>query len=356
MRVVAALELDEPLVVRPVGLAHTRLVVIGREVVGVRALGHIGRQRVERLARPGNAGLGVRWVAPRRDQQEIEAGLAVRVGGARRIDARDRAVEILEHERAQVGWRPFKGGDHHRDRLVGELREESGRPVVERPLGEQPVHARVDRRVRDARDHVGDRRAEVAQRARLCLGALRVLPAVADRDAAELRARPLPRVEERGLGAELAPVGVESRKGGAARSGPAPRTPACARTVWRTGSTWIPFIRDRSTISPPSVTALPATLCPPPRTEISSPSSRPKLTASTTSAVCRQRAIRRGRLSMRPLWMRRASSYPASSGARISPENTALRASADGVPRSGMRPRNRPTAAAEILAITTVWV
>ena len=136
-------------------------------------------------------------------RQEIEAGLAVRVGGVRRIDARDRAVEILEHERAQVGWRPFKGGDHHRDRLVGELLEESGRPVVERPLGEQPVHARVDRRVRDARDHVGDRRAEVAHRARLCLGALRVLPAVADRDAAELRARPVRRVEERGLGAEL---------------------------------------------------------------------------------------------------------------------------------------------------------
>ena len=70
----------------------------------------------------------------------------------------------------------------------------------------------------------------------------------------------------------------------------------------------MPFISERSIISPPSVTALPATLWPPPRTEISSPSLLPKLTASTTSAVCTQRAITAGCLSISPLWTRRTSS------------------------------------------------
>jgi hypothetical protein len=58
-----------------------------------------------------------------------------------------------------------------------------------------------------------------------------------------------------------------------------------------------------STISPPSVTARPATLWPPPRTEISSSCSRANFTASTTSAVFWQRTITAGRLSIIALWI-----------------------------------------------------
>ena len=65
---------------------------------------------------------------------------------------------------------------------------------------------------------------------------------------------------------------VARPKAPVARSNSPTVTPACARAVRRAGSTWIPFISERSIISPPSVTALPATLWPPPRTEISSPS------------------------------------------------------------------------------------
>ena len=70
----------------------------------------------------------------------------------------------------------------------------------------------------------------------------------------------------------------------------------------------MPFMSERSIISPPSVTALPATLCPPPRTESSRPASLAAFTASTTSAVFRQRAMSAGRLSIRPLWIMRAAS------------------------------------------------
>ena len=86
------------------------------------------------------------------------------------------------------------------------------------------------------------------------------------------------------------------------------RTPPCARTVRAAGSTWIPFIGERSIITPPSATARPATLWPPPRTEISSPLERAMPIAAATSAAPWQRAISAGRRSIIPLWTRLASS------------------------------------------------
>ena len=59
---------------------------------------------------------------------------------------------------------------------------------------------------------------------------------------------------------------------------------------------------------PPSPTALPATLCPPPRTATASPCARAKFTASITSAAPAQRAITSGRRSIIPFQMRRAPS------------------------------------------------
>src|ERR1700730_6410405 len=83
----------------------------------------------------------------------------------------------------------------------------------------------------------------------------------------------------------------------------------------------MPFIGERSIITPPSRVARPATLWPPPRTATSSPSLRVRLIASTTSATPLQRAIKAGRLSTRPLWTLLASSYPTSAGLRSCPEN-----------------------------------
>ena len=76
----------------------------------------------------------------------------------------------------------------------------------------------------------------------------------------------------------------------------------------RVGSTCAAFIRDRSTTSPSSQTALPAMLCPPPRTASTSPLSRAKPTARTTSAVAAQRAMTAGRLSIIAFQIVRASS------------------------------------------------
>ena len=84
--------------------------------------------------------------------------------------------------------------------------------------------------------------------------------------------------------------------------------PPWAVTVARSGSTAMSRMSARLIISPPSVTARPATLCPPPRTETSSPASRAKASAATTSAAVRARTITAGRRSTRPLWTARASS------------------------------------------------
>ena len=62
------------------------------------------------------------------------------------------------------------------------------------------------------------------------------------------------------------------------------------------GSTSTARIPPRSTTSAPSATALPATLCRPPRTVIGSSCSRAKVTAAT-SAVLRQRAMSAGCVS-----------------------------------------------------------
>ena len=69
-------------------------------------------------------------------------------------------------------------------------------------------------------------------------------------------------------------------------------SPGCARTVRAAGSTRMPFINDRSIISLPSHTAVPATLWPPPRTDVSTSWVTAKRTASSTSAAPTQRTIK----------------------------------------------------------------
>ena len=98
--------------------------------------------------------------------------------------------------------------------------------------------------------------------------------------------------------AEMKPITVANPWSWVSRSRSPRVQPACARAVRRTGSTHTPRSSDRSIIRPPSHTARPAMLWPPPRTEVSSRYLRAKRTAWTTSAVPVQRAIRPGRRSI----------------------------------------------------------
>jgi hypothetical protein len=74
------------------------------------------------------------------------------------------------------------------------------------------------------------------------------------------------------------------------------------------GSTCTPRICDRSITRPSSLTALPATLWPPPLIDSGSACSRAKLTASTTSAAPVHWTISAGLRSIRPFQIALASS------------------------------------------------
>ena len=77
----------------------------------------------------------------------------------------------------------------------------------------------------------------------------------------------------------------------------------------------------------PSSTALwPDTLCPPPRTAISSPSAVANRTAAATSCVDVQRASAAGRLSMSAFQTVRASSKSACPGSTTAPAMAARNA------------------------------
>src|SRR5262249_3383539 len=83
--------------------------------------------------------------------------------------------------------------------------------------------------------------------------------------------RPPPSVRPAIPVVETRPPVVASPKACVSRSNSPQVTPASARAVLPCGSTRTLFIGDRSIISPPSQTALPDTLWPPPRTDTNKP-------------------------------------------------------------------------------------
>ncbi len=93
-----------------------------------------------------------------------------------------------------------------------------------------------------------------------------------------------------------------------ARSSSPSNVPPPARTARAGGSTTIDLMSERSIISPSSQTALPATPCPPPLIETSTPCSRANSTAAITSSAPAQRAISAGRRSIIAFQTRRAAS------------------------------------------------
>ena len=102
------------------------------------------------------------------------------------------------------------------------------------------------------------------------------------------------------------------------------------------------FIRDRSIITAPSSTALPAALCPPPRTVRSTPRDRRTATAEATSSTEDGRTIAAGVRRMSPFQIAsaRATSKPSSSGVSTSPA-TLLRRSVMARSVVMSPPRNR---------------
>jgi len=89
-------------------------------------------------------------------------------------------------------------------------------------------------------------------------------------------------------------------------------TPGSARTMPPSGTTRMPFMRDMSTTSPSSHSAVPAQAWPLPRTATGKAWSCAKRTHAMMSDTSAHRAISSGRRSMRPFQMRRASSNRAS--------------------------------------------
>ena len=86
---------------------------------------------------------------------------------------------------------------------------------------------------------------------------------------------------------ELMPSGVARPNACASRSNSPSVAPGSTRAVRAAASTRTDFISDRSSIRPPSHTALPAMLCPPPRTATSRSRAAAKRTAAATSAAGR---------------------------------------------------------------------
>jgi len=85
-------------------------------------------------------------------------------------------------------------------------------------------------------------------------------------------------------------------------------TPGSTRTRRAAGSTRTDFMSDKSSSRPPSQTALPAVLWPPPRTASISLCSRARLTVAMTSAAPAARTTSAGRRSIIAFQMVRAAS------------------------------------------------
>ena len=129
------------------------------------------------------------------------------------------------------------------------------------------------------------------------------------------------------------PNGVASPKTCVSRSTSPSTAPPCTRASRRPGSTRTPRMADRSMSMPSRTVDRPATEWPSPRTATSSPWSRAKFTASTTSAVPAHRTVMAGRSACIGFHTGRGSVWASSEAADTAscPRNWA----------AGHRPRRR---------------
>ena len=141
------------------------------------------------------------------------------------------------------------------------------------------------------------------------------------------RPNPPPKVKPPAPVCDTVPVVVTRPNGSVSRSRSPRSAPPPTRASRSVGSTRTPRIKDRSIMSPSSHTDWPERLWPPPRTATSNPYACAKLTARTTSAAPRHRAIIAGWRSNMPLKILRASSYPAAPGNSNWPRKPARKSS-----------------------------
>ena len=118
LRVDAALDLEQPLVVRPVGGAHRVVALVVAEVVDPARLAEVRAERAVRLARPGDVLVRRGRVRPDRREDEVPALGAMGHGGVRHAHARDRAVEVLEQHRGHRRRHGREALDHGVDQPV----------------------------------------------------------------------------------------------------------------------------------------------------------------------------------------------------------------------------------------------
>jgi hypothetical protein len=101
-------------------------------------------------------------VHPLREHEHAVGLLPVRERGRRGVDPGGCAVNVVEQDAGHGPRHPLEGGHHHVDRRVGELGQECGLPVVQRPFRERVIEQRVDNGIRRGLDEVDNRRAERA--------------------------------------------------------------------------------------------------------------------------------------------------------------------------------------------------
>src|SRR5215211_7289011 len=83
----ATLERDEPFPVRAVGGADS-VGLVSVEVVDVDGVGGVRLDELECVSYPSDVDLVLRWIEPLAGDHEVEARLAMRKCGGRRVDAR----------------------------------------------------------------------------------------------------------------------------------------------------------------------------------------------------------------------------------------------------------------------------
>src|SRR5215213_236963 len=107
-RVIARLDSREPWIVRSVGLAHPVLSFHAKPVDVHGAFGE-GTHRLEELPRPRDMALGIRWIGPLREDEEVVVDVAMRERRRGRVNPGRGAMHVLQPDGGAAG--PSRAAD-----------------------------------------------------------------------------------------------------------------------------------------------------------------------------------------------------------------------------------------------------
>ncbi len=196
LRVVAPLQLGEPVVVRSVCTTDRVLALVVGEVVEPPAAGEELLHGSKGVPRPRDIRVVRGRVVPDRRKQEVVALGAVRDRRLGRVDSRDCPVELLDHDAAQGRRHLREPLDHRVYQAVRQPVRERREPVVAKAVRIRLVEDRVERGVRHRPDLHHDRRSPLLERRELLLRLLG-RAGVEDDEARELHPRAVRSVDER---------------------------------------------------------------------------------------------------------------------------------------------------------------